>query len=201
MPGQKVPEAIRRRQILDAALQVALRDGIAGVTVRAVAAEAGLSHGLVLFHFKRKDPLVQALLASVLTEMLTGDVAPADPGVPRALDRLRLRLQQEMARLAREPGRVRLLLECWALGARHPALREQVSEAFERYRAGFRPVIEEVLREEAPALPGVSATGLAALAVGLISQCVVQELIDPDRFPVAEYLSTAETLLGALAAR
>ena len=61
MPGQKAAEATRREQILKAAYEVALRRGIDGLTVRAVAARARLSHGLVLFHFKRKDQLGLAL--------------------------------------------------------------------------------------------------------------------------------------------
>ena len=61
MPGKKASEAERREQILTAAHHVALRQGIDGLTVRAVAARARLSHGLVLFHFKRKDQLVAAV--------------------------------------------------------------------------------------------------------------------------------------------
>src|SRR5206468_6073315 len=62
MPGQKATEATRREQILKAAYDVALRRGIDGLTVRAVAAKARLSHGLVLFHFKRKEQMGLALL-------------------------------------------------------------------------------------------------------------------------------------------
>jgi AcrR family transcriptional regulator len=71
MPGQKANEATRREQILKAAYEVALRRGIDGLTVRAVAARARLSHGLVLFHFKRKDQLGLALLDRVLAMTLS----------------------------------------------------------------------------------------------------------------------------------
>ena len=46
MPGQKASEAERRAQILRAAYDVAFRDGLDAVTVRIVAAEAGLSQHL-----------------------------------------------------------------------------------------------------------------------------------------------------------
>ena len=71
MPGHKATEATRREQILKAAYEVALRRGIDGLTVRAVAARARLSHGLVLFHFKRKDQLGLALLDRVLATTLS----------------------------------------------------------------------------------------------------------------------------------
>ena len=54
MARQRVPEAVRREQILNAAHEVALREGIDGMTVRAVAAEAGVSHGLLIFYFEQK---------------------------------------------------------------------------------------------------------------------------------------------------
>ena len=62
MPGRRAPEEARREQIINAAYAVALRAGIADVTLRAVAVQAGLSHGLLIFHFKRKDQLIAALL-------------------------------------------------------------------------------------------------------------------------------------------
>src|SRR5688500_4822436 len=116
MPGQKAPEEERREQILQAAYVVALRAGIDGVTVRAVAAEAGLSHGLVLFHFKRKDQLVAALLDRVLatTTLVHASADGTRPG--RAPDRLRALLRQELEHLVGTPRDIRLFFEYWALG-------------------------------------------------------------------------------------
>ena len=48
MPGQRESQATRREQILEAAYEVALRRGIDGLTVRAVAARARLSSCLTV---------------------------------------------------------------------------------------------------------------------------------------------------------
>ena len=48
--------------ILTAAERVALRDGVLRLTVEAVAREAKLSKGGVLYHFATKDSLTQAML-------------------------------------------------------------------------------------------------------------------------------------------
>ena len=72
MPRHRESEATRREQILQAAYEVALRRGIDGLTVRAVAARARLSHSLVLFHFKRKDQLGLALLDRVVEIPMVG---------------------------------------------------------------------------------------------------------------------------------
>jgi AcrR family transcriptional regulator len=51
-----------RNRMLDAAETVISRQGIADVTLEAVAAEAGISKGGLLHHFPTKDALVKALV-------------------------------------------------------------------------------------------------------------------------------------------
>jgi AcrR family transcriptional regulator len=51
-----------RRRLLEAAATVARRDGPRAVTLDAVAAEAGVSKGGLLYHFPTKDALVEALI-------------------------------------------------------------------------------------------------------------------------------------------
>jgi AcrR family transcriptional regulator len=199
MPGQKAPEEQRREQILNAAYAVASREGITGLTLRAVAAEARLSHGLVLFHFKRKDQLLSALLESVLSTTLSLHVPDEIARLPRALDRLRALLRHEVGRLSHEPHRIRLLLECWALGAREPAIRDQVGRALARYRAAFQSTAAEVLQAEAAGFANVTPGGLAAVTVGLINECAIQALVDPDHFAIDEYLTAVQGLVGRLA--
>ncbi len=198
MPGKRASETLRRQQILKAAHQVALVQGIDGLTVRAVAVRARLSHGLVLFHFKRKDQLVGALLDRVLAATLSLRVAEDVARIGGPLDRLRALLRQEVARLSGDPRQVRLFLEYWALGTRHRAIRRKISLALEHYRAAFRSLAEEVLQAEGTRFPGVTPEGLAAIAVSFINGCAVQAMIDPDRFDVGEYLAAVQGILGRL---
>src|SRR5690242_1375290 len=173
MPGQKAGEAERREQILQAAYKVALRRGVEGLTVRAVAAAAGLSHGLVLFHFKRKDQLVSAVLDRVLDSTLSLRV---DENVDRIDDpagRLPALLRGEVDRLTRSGREARLFLEYWALGARQPALRSKISAALERYRDAFRRLTEEMVQAEPDRLAGVTPAGLTAVAVSFVNGCAV----------------------------
>jgi TetR/AcrR family transcriptional regulator, transcriptional repressor of bet genes len=203
MPGRKAPEDMRRAQILSAAYEVASREGIEGLTVRAVAARAKLSHGLVLFHFKRRAQLVRALLDRVLATTLELRAPEEIARLPRAPDRLRALLRQEIGRVSREPRRIRLFFEYWALGARHAAIRAQISAELDRYRQAFREVIEEVLRTEparsANVVPDATPEGLAAVAVSFIQGYAVQAMIDPEHFDLEEYLAAVEGLIGRLA--
>jgi AcrR family transcriptional regulator len=139
MPGKKASEEERPQQLLKAAFDVASREGVGGLTVRSIAAEARVSHGLVHFHFKTKDQLVRALLDWVLATTLTLHI-PDDVAQSRQpADRLRSLLLQEMDRPSHEPHRTRLFFEYWAMGARDPAIGEKISAALERYRSAPWP--------------------------------------------------------------
>jgi AcrR family transcriptional regulator len=51
-----------RERILAATVQVALREGVSAMTLDAVAKEAGVSKGGLLYHFASKDDLIAAML-------------------------------------------------------------------------------------------------------------------------------------------
>src|SRR3546814_15074706 len=56
------PRTIDRDAVLDAAQRVVARDGAAGLTLEAVAAEAGISKASVLYDYGTKQALIKALL-------------------------------------------------------------------------------------------------------------------------------------------
>ncbi|HWV20566.1 MAG TPA: TetR/AcrR family transcriptional regulator [Devosia sp.] len=62
-------QTIDRGALLDAAERVVLRDGAGQLTMDAVAAEAGVSKGGVLYAFPSKDALIDALFARVFAAM------------------------------------------------------------------------------------------------------------------------------------
>ncbi|MEU0067864.1 helix-turn-helix domain-containing protein, partial [Streptomyces albidoflavus] len=51
----------KRTQILDAAARLVQREGVKSVTFDAVAAEAGLTKGGLLYHFASREELVRAI--------------------------------------------------------------------------------------------------------------------------------------------
>lgn len=54
-------QTIDRRALLDAADRIIARDGTAGLTMDAIAAEAGVSKGGVLYAFGTKDAVIEAM--------------------------------------------------------------------------------------------------------------------------------------------
>jgi TetR/AcrR family transcriptional regulator, transcriptional repressor of bet genes len=196
MPGQRAAEAVRHKQIIQAAYDVASRRGLARLTVRQVASRARLSAGLVLFHFKSKDQLVVALLDWLLATTTVLHIGPDIQRIGPPLGRLLALLRQEMDRLSSEPGRIRLFFEFWVLGGRHAVIGGKMRAELARYREAFRPIVEEVLLAEPERFAHVTADGLAAVAVSFIKGCAVQSMIDPDHFDIGDYLAAAEALIG-----
>jgi AcrR family transcriptional regulator len=85
-----------RRALLDAAVRVVARKGLRGLTYREVAAEAGVTYGLVSHHFGSRDALVheslehafrESLAVSFLHEPIAG-VEEFGRGLPEAVDEL-----------------------------------------------------------------------------------------------------------------
>lgn len=78
----RVPADVRREQLLDAAIAVIVRDGYAGVSVDAIAREAGVTRPVVYGVFDGLTPLLTALLdrqearaLSQLEEAVSGDAS------------------------------------------------------------------------------------------------------------------------------
>lgn len=65
---RKKPRAARREQLIEATIEVLAENGYARTTLSDVARRAGLSHGLVNFHFQSKDLLLAETLAYLSDE-------------------------------------------------------------------------------------------------------------------------------------
>ncbi|MFJ7213678.1 TetR/AcrR family transcriptional regulator [Amycolatopsis sp. NPDC098790] len=65
-----------RDQVLDAYQEILIADGVAAVTLEAVAARAGVSKGGLLYHFGSKDALLDGLVERLL-HLTEADIARA----------------------------------------------------------------------------------------------------------------------------
>ena len=85
-PPRTAPPEARRDQLIEATITSISKHGISGTTLAKVTAEAGLSLGLVNFHFKSKEALLTATLTHLadehrglwISESSRSDVAPAE---------------------------------------------------------------------------------------------------------------------------
>lgn len=195
MPGTKAPEAERREQILAAAYDVAAQEGLEGTTIMQVALAAGLSPGLVMFHFKSKRLLLLALLDRLLRTTTVLHVGAEIHALSSPVDRWIALLRQEMHRLSHDPLRIRLMFDFWSAGIRDLEIRERLRDEFKRYRQAFQPMAAAVLAVLPERFAGVTAEGLAGVGVSFIKGCAVQSMIEPEDFDIGEYLAAVEGVL------
>src|SRR5215467_4209088 len=71
---KRADSATRREEIIKAAIRCLARKGYAGVTLKAVASEAGLNQGLLHYHFRtdtvtEKPAILRAALKAVLAKL------------------------------------------------------------------------------------------------------------------------------------
>lgn len=66
--GRKAPRAFRREQLIEATISTLARRGLADTTLSDVARAAGVSHGLINFHFQSKERLLAETLSFLSEE-------------------------------------------------------------------------------------------------------------------------------------
>lgn len=72
-----------RRALLEAAIRVVSKEGLRGLTFRAVAAEAGVTHGLVNHHFGSRNALIEEALALSIDESISFSSLQPGTGDPK----------------------------------------------------------------------------------------------------------------------
>lgn len=199
MPGEKAPERDRRDQVLRAACDVALAGGIDSLTVRRVAERAGLSPGLVMFHFKNKEALILELLEWWLSRLVFAGDAPSLPESCPPGEAIAVILAREIERLGCDGANTQLFLDFWRLGTHRPVIRARICEELTRYRAAFRCFAAHVFVDRPDAEQ--TADALAGLAVALVQGFAVQSTIDPGALCPDRYTTLATTLVRSATAK
>jgi AcrR family transcriptional regulator len=129
----------RRAELISATRRVAGRKGLVGTNVRAVAAEASVSTGSVLYYFPSFDDLVYTTVEGVLEEMYERRrvLAEAEPDPERRLVRLITAGVPDVI-----SDHLRMAYECVPLLREHPQYRPLHRSIVERQVSLFRSTIE-----------------------------------------------------------
>ncbi|GGW89081.1 ebrA repressor [Streptomyces malachitofuscus] len=151
----------RRQRIIDAAIRVVGRSGIAGLSHRSVAAEADVPLGSTTYHFKTLDELMVAALRQTnegFAKVVASRGGLADPGSDLAAELAALIGEW----LAGERTGVELEYELYLAALRRPALRPVAAEWCEG-------VAEQLSCRTDP----VTARALVALVDGICLQVLL----------------------------
>ncbi|WP_087508371.1 TetR/AcrR family transcriptional regulator [Cellulomonas iranensis] len=141
----RLPVAERREQLIEAALVVACRDGVDGATVRAVAAEAGVSLGVVHYCFRDKDELLRAMAHTITLRNTARGEAEMPESAPVA-DLIMGVLDTVWDNIRATRGPQILTYELTTTSLRHPELRQVGVDQYTYSWAVAEHFLEEVER-------------------------------------------------------
>ena len=170
----QVDQAQRRSRLAEALWTVAERDGLAAVTVRNVAAEAGVSVGMVQHYFSTKDEMLLFALNCVGDEF-AGRITAKIRAVPEPRDPYEvvwIILSERLPRHARSRVHVQALITWFGSGAANPDLARYLLDGIQRLRDYLADQIHQAQRSgHVPDTidPQRSVDGLLALTDGLSS--------------------------------
>jgi AcrR family transcriptional regulator len=169
---------LRRRDFVDAAIAVMRRKGLLETTSRDVAAEAGVSTGLLHHYFDSHDDLLAVAFEEVAAEDLVR-VREALEGIGDPA--LRLDLLVDVFAPAGDDWQYQVWLDVWSAAAYHPALlaaSQRRNQEWQELMAGlFRDGIAQGSFHCSD--PEAAAWRLLALLDGMAIQTVAQQTAMP----------------------
>ncbi|OGO53545.1 MAG: hypothetical protein A2V84_01140 [Chloroflexi bacterium RBG_16_70_13] len=187
----------RREAIVDAALAVARRKGLASTTVRDVADEMGSSSGLIHHYFATMDDVLASAFERVAaddlrrtTQAVAADAADGPEAALAAFFRAYAPADADWA--------FQLWLDAWAEAARRPALRA----TSQRLNLAWQALVEGIVRGGVQAGrfscpdPAAAAWRIISVIDGLALQVVAHETVIARSEMVAWAALAAERELG-----
>lgn len=183
------PSTGARERILDAAIEVLKADGYAGLTIAKVAARAGESKPLVVYHYGSKQGLVGAA-GRAIAEMITDEVLAAIDGattieaVVRGVDTGVERVLDEDERVAR------LYFDLAAVSVVDPEVRRTIADV----NAQWRQVLVRLLTEASDGLTPARARVLTVMVIAGVQGMTLERIelgATPERKRARELFVTA----------
>ena len=187
-------EERRRDQLIAAALEIIAEAGPAGATVRAIAARAGVTQGLIRHYFSCKEELTRAAYQALMSRLAEVNKAVLDHVTPDA----ETRLAAFVAAALRPPVMDGHAMGLWS-GFIHLVRQDQgMAGVHEAYYLAYRHQIEQLI----DALPGrrsaadLRRQGIACAAV--IDGLWLEGSLDSNGFGTDELARIGVAAVGAI---
>jgi AcrR family transcriptional regulator len=189
--------SLRRQQIIDATIRVMATRGWNETSIDEITREAGVSRGLVAYHFRDKAQLLSGVLASC-RETFAATVADAVAASRDPVEQLRSATRRAVLMARDDPASYEVFLHFSASARSAPDLAGQVRDLCR----GFRRAIADGIRrgQESGHFRHVDPDLAAARHIGSIIGLAFQWLLDPDSFDLEAAARDAEdSIVAALA--
>lgn len=167
-PPRKASREFRRQQLIDATIATLARVGFSRATLTEVAVTAGLSHGLIIFHFQTKEKLLTETLQYMAREYRDNwvEALAVAPKAPAAqLDAL---IRADFTDAICAPERLAAWSALWAEAQSRPIYQENCAEFDLEYLHVIERLCGELTIEGAyPSVPEHTARAIRVTLNGL----------------------------------
>lgn len=165
---RKATRDVRRQQLIDATIRVLGQKGFAALTVADVAKTAGLSAGIVIFHFTSKDGLLAEVLRYLAEDFRQNWQRAIAAAGPAPADRLEALLMSDFGEDVCSPDRLAAWLAFWAETQGRPVYDEICSAMDAERMDTTRALCSEIIVQNGYALdPAMTALNIEGLSDGL----------------------------------
>jgi AcrR family transcriptional regulator len=195
---RKLPDD-RRRILIAATLKCLSEDGQAGISVRRISKEAGISVGLLNHHYASKEDLVAQAYETLTVSLLDYSRQAVDREAGGARQKLDALLRSMFYGPLLDPGVLRCWLVFWGMIQKGSVLKEVHDRTYGDYRLYVEGLLRDLAAEQKVPLLDIrlAAIGLLALVDGLwIEWCLNQTTFSPE-----EALRLCEAWIDALVLR
>jgi AcrR family transcriptional regulator len=144
---RKQPRPARRVQLIEATIETLAHMGYARTTLTAVARRAGLSHGLVNFHFDTKEKLLAETMRYLAEEYSRNWQAALAASPPAAAARLDAMLRADFNPAICTPARLSAWCSFWGEAQSRPLYQEECGSNDETYNRTLETICAELLAD------------------------------------------------------
>ena len=193
-----VEASVRGKQLVAAAQAVLIRDGVGRLTMRAVAAEAGVLLGTVTYVFRSKEMLLRAVIEDVAAGIAEVLKSSADTG--HGLEHaIRDGVQRFWTTLVEDQEGLQIIqYELTIYALRTPGLESMARWQYDRYARIVAAWCQEAA-SNAGETCAVPFDTLARVLVAAVDGLILQYVCDPDMTRAREDLQALTEMVISLA--
>lgn len=146
-PRRKLSRDARRTQLMDATIEVLALRGYARTTLTEVANQAGLSHGLVNFHFQTKEKLLTETLLYLAEEYRQNWIAALDAAGKSPADRLDALIRADFNPDICTPAKLSAWCSFWGEAQSRPMYQEYCGSNDQIYNEQMETICGQLLQD------------------------------------------------------
>ena len=146
-PPRKMSRETRRQQLIEATIETLALRGYASTTLTEVARTAGLSHGLVNFHFETKEKLLAETLLYLSEEYRLNWQTYLQAAGPSAAAHLHALLRADLDPSMCRPSRLSAWLAFWGEAQGRPMYQARAGVNDETYNTQMEGICARLMAE------------------------------------------------------